>query len=283
MTAIGPTVDRPRTLHVEHCMGTVFTIDIRDPGSWDAAVAEVVAWLHRVDAVFSTYKVDSDISRLRRGEIDLADCDADVAAVLDLCVAVEAETNGYFTASWDGSVDPTGLVKGWAIERASEILRRHGSSNHSVNGGGDIQLAGESAPGAPWRVGIIDPLDRARFLTVVTGRDFAVATSGTAERGEHIVDPLRATCPAELASVTVVGPSLTRADAYATAAFAMGPEAPAWLESVPGHDGLVVFAGGGTTDTSGFARYEVPESFVQSEEDPSTLGSAPNQQARSSS
>jgi thiamine biosynthesis lipoprotein len=283
MTAVGPTVDRARTLHVEQCMGTVFTIDIRDPGSWDAAIAEVVAWLHRVDAVFSTYKAGSAISRLRRGEIDVADCDADVAVVLDLCVTVQAETNGYFTAAWDGSVDPTGLVKGWAIERASEILRRRGSSNHSVNGGGDIQLAGESAPGEPWRVGIVDPLNSARVLTVVTGRDFAVATSGIAERGKHIVDPVGNVSPAELASVTVVGPSLTRADAYATAAFAMGPDASAWLESVAGHEGLVVFAGGGTTDTSGFARYELPGSFMQSEEDPSTLGSAPNQQARSSS
>lgn len=258
MTATGPTVDPARTLHVEHCMGTVFTIDVRGPGPWDAAVAEVVVWLHKVDAVFSTYKSDSDISRLRRGEIDLAEADADVAAVLDLCVAVEAETNGYFTASWDGSVDPTGLVKGWAIERASEILRRHGSCNHNVNGGGDIQLAGESAPGQPWRVGIVDPLDQTRVLTVVTGRDFAVATSGTAERGEHIVDPVRAARPAELAAVTVVGPSLTRADAYATAAFAMGADAPAWLESVSGHEGLVVFAGGGTTESSGFARFELP-------------------------
>ena len=274
---------RPRTVHVEHCMGTVFSIDIRDPGPWDEAITQVTAFLHRADALFSTYRPGSELMRVRRAELALADADPSLAEVLGLARQLEQETGGYFSTSWGGSLDPTGLVKGWAIERASEILRRHGSSNHSVNGGGDIQLAGESAPGAPWRVGIIDPLDRARVLTVVTGRDFAVATSGTAERGEHIVDPLRATCPAELASVTVVGPSLTRADAYATAAFAMGPEAPAWLESVPGHDGLVVFAGGGTTDTSGFARYEVPESFVQSEEDPSTLGSAPNQQARSSS
>lgn len=252
-----PTADRPRTLHVEHCMGTVFTIDIRDRGSWDEAVAEAVAWLHRVDTVFSTYKPDSDISRLRRGELDVAHCDADVAAVLDLCAEVEAETDGYFTASWDGSVDPTGLVKGWAIERASDILRAHGSYNHSVNGGGDIQLAGESAPGEPWRIGISDPLDATRILTVVAGRDFAVATSGTAERGLHVVDPARGVAASALAAVTVVGSSLLRTDAYATAALAMGEDAPAWLEDLPDHEGLVVFDGGGTTETSGFIAYEM--------------------------
>ena len=257
MTATTQSAARPRTLHVEHCMGTVFTIDIRDPGAWDEAITDAVAWLHRVDAVFSTYKADSDISRLRRGEVGLADCDPDVAVVLDLCTEVEAETDGYFTARWDGAVDPTGIVKGWAIERASDILRAHGSSNHTVNGGGDIQLAGESAPGEPWRVGISDPLDASRVLTVVAGRDFAVATSGVAERGSHIVDPALGAPASGLASVTVVGPSLTRVDAYATAAFAMGSDAPQWLEDLPGHEGLVVFDGGGTTDTSGFCRYEL--------------------------
>jgi thiamine biosynthesis lipoprotein len=238
-------------------MGTVFTIDIRDLGSWDEAVAEVVEWLHRVDTVFSTYKPESDISRLRRGELDLGRCDPDVPTVIDLCAVVEAETDGFFTASWEGNVDPTGLVKGWAIERASDILRAHGSCNHSVNGGGDIQLAGESAPGEPWRIGISDPLDATRLVSVVGGRDFAVATSGTAERGLHIVDPKSGAAPTVLVAVTVVGRSLTRTDAYATAAFAMGHGAAAWLEDLPDHEGLVVFDGGGTTETSGFVAYEL--------------------------
>jgi thiamine biosynthesis lipoprotein len=259
MTTGVTTHRQASTFHIEHCMGTVFTIDIRDPGCWDDAVRNVVRWLHRVDAVFSTYKAESDISRIRRGELTVAGADPDVALVLDLCTQVEDESDGYFSACWDGDLDPTGLVKGWAIERASKMLVSHGSDNHAVNGGGDVQLAGASAPGEPWRVGIVDPLDRTRVLTVVRGCDIAVATSGTVERGEHIVDPLRAAPADGLGSVTVVGPSLTRADAYATAAFAMGTDAPAWLESVPGYQGLVVFDGGGTTDTSGFAACEVPD------------------------
>lgn len=244
-------VMQPRTVHVEHCMGTVFSIDIRDEGSWTAAIDAVVAWLHRVDAIFSTYKADSDISRIGRGHLVVADAQPEVAEVLDMCEQIAAETDGYFSAQFEGRLDPTGLVKGWAIEAASRLLRTYGSSNHSVNGGGDIQLAGEAAPGRPWGVGISDPNDRTRLLTVVTGRNLAVATSGTAERGSHILDPRSGAPASSLSSVTVVGRHLARADAYATAAFAMGPGALAWLERIPGHEGLVV-DGTGEHETAGF-------------------------------
>jgi thiamine biosynthesis lipoprotein len=256
MTTTTPTdIGMRRTLHVEHCMGTVFTIDVRHPGDWSTAVAEVVAELHRVDRVFSTYRPDSDISRMRRGELGIDGADPDVALVLDLCTQVGAETGGYFTALTPAGLDPTGLVKGWAIERAAGILRAHGSRNHAVNGGGDIQLAGETAPGQPWQVGIVDPTDRLRVLATVAGpavpgADFAVATSGVAERGHHIVNPFTGAPPTGLSSVTVVGPSLTRADCYATAAFAMGPAALGWLERLPGYEGLVVHDTGEVHRTS---------------------------------
>ncbi len=249
-----PTLDTPRTLHVEHCMGTVFTIDIRDPGSWDKAIADTVAWLHRVDAVFSTYKADSDVSRIRRGDLAVEDADPDVASVLALCAAVETETGGYFTTLRGGGLDPTGLVKGWAVERASRLLHDRGSHNHAVNGGGDIQVAGEARPHQGWTVGISDPLDRTRVLSTVTGRDFAIATSGSAERGAHIVDPFTAAPADGLAGVTIVGPSLTRVDAYATAAFAMGPCALHWIETLPDHDALLLFPDGTTSSTTGFDR-----------------------------
>jgi len=240
----------PRTVHVEHCMGTVFTIDIRDGGDWDEAIVEVVGWLHRVDAVFSTYRGTSDISRMRRNALSLRDADPLVTEVLALSVQMQRETGGFFSAMYDGALDPTGVVKGWAIERASELLRRHGSDNHAVNGGGDIQCAGDVAPGEPWRVGISDPADPTRVLSVVTGRDFAVATSGNAERGAHIVNPFTRVAAAELASVTVVGTSLTHVDSYATAAFAMGSAALDWIESMPGVEGLVVDTEGNVSSTA---------------------------------
>lgn len=227
-------------VHVEHCMGTVFSIDVRDFGEWSAAIADVVTWLHEVDGIFSTYRDDSDISRLRRGEITLRDADPLVAEVLELCVLMHHETDGYFTALWSGELDPTGLVKGWAIERASELLRAAGSRNHAVNGGGDIRLAGEAAPGEPWRIGVVDPADRGQVLTVVAGREFAIATSGRSERGDHVLDPYTRAPATAISSVTVVGRSLTYADAFATAALAMGTGATAWLAGRAHYGGFVV-------------------------------------------
>jgi thiamine biosynthesis lipoprotein len=235
-------------------MGTVFSLDIRDPGNWDHAVQDVVSWLHHVDRVFSTYRPDSDISRIRRRELRVADAHADVALVLDLCAAVQTGTGSCFTAMPDRILDPTGLVKGWAIERASDLLRRHGSPNHAVNGGGDLQVAGGSAPGRPWRVAVADPHERSRVLTVVTGRDLAVATSGTSERGSHIVDPSTGRAARGYASATVAGPALTYADAYATAAFVMGAQALRWAGTVPDYETLLVAEDGAISASEGWHR-----------------------------
>lgn len=229
-----------RTLHVEHCMGTVFTIDIRDAGDWSLTVTEVVDWLHHVDAVFSTYRPDSDLSRIRRRALRVADADPAFGPVLDLCARAQADTGGAFSAMSGGLLDPTGLVKGWAIERASQLLRRHGSANHAVNGGGDLQLAGEAEPGRAWGVGIADPFDARRVLTVVRGRDLAVATSGVAERGLHIVDPFTGRAATGVASATVVGPRLALVDAYATAAVVLGPDAVRWVDGMIDHAALVI-------------------------------------------
>jgi FAD:protein FMN transferase len=244
----------PRTVHVEHCMGTVFSFDLRDPGDWTAALAEAVAWLHEVDATFSTYRDDSVVSRLSRGELSLPECSGQVRAVFALCEQVSLASKGYFSihSAPDGRLDPSGMVKGWAIERASDLLAAHGSRNHALNGGGDIQMEGEAAAGQPWRIGITDPGDGQRVLTVVTGRDLAVATSGIAERGAHIFDPHKGKPAVELSGVTIVGRRLTLVDAYATAAFAMGPGALSWIETLPGYEGLVVNADGTQHCTSGW-------------------------------
>jgi thiamine biosynthesis lipoprotein len=240
-------------------MGTAFTIDIRDHGDWAAAIAGVVAWLHHVDGVFSTYRPDSDISRIRRGDLRVVDADPDVAVVLGLCAEAQTATGGCFTAMPNGRLDPTGLVKGWAVERASRMLRAHGAADHAVNGGGDVQLAGEAEPGRAWSVGIADPHDGGRVLAIAAGRDFAVATSGTAERGRHIVDPFTGAPATGLASATVTGPALARADAYATAAFVMGRDALAWVEQQPGYEALLVGADGQVQVSSGWPAAAAPD------------------------
>ena len=234
------TAPTARTVHVEHCMGTVFSIDVRDPGDWTDAIADVVGWLHRVDRVFSTYRPGSDVRRLQRREIRLAEADPLVAEVLDRCADLEIATGGHFSARRDGRIDPTGLVKGWAVEGASRRLRVRGSANHAVNGGGDVQLAGEAEPGRGWTVGIADPHRPGRILATVRGRDLAVATSGPAERGAHILDPFTGRPVTHLASATVTGPDLSTVDGYATAAFVLGRAALPWIDQIPGHAALLV-------------------------------------------
>ncbi len=211
--------------HVEHVMGTVFSFAVRDPGpETGPAVRRIVERLHRIDALFSTYRPESEISRLDRGELALAEADPEVRRVLERCAELTAETGGYFTARPGGRLDPSGYVKGWAVEEASRALRASGSAHHCVSGGGDVQTAG-----GPWRIGIADPHREGAVARVVTGHDLAVATSGTAERGPHIIDPHTGLPSASFASLTLVGRGLTRLDALATAAFAMGAPALRWL------------------------------------------------------
>ncbi len=233
--------DAPTHRHVEHVMGTVVTIvAAARPAArcLDDAIDDVVKWLHLVDATFSTFRLDSAVSRLNRGETTVAQCPADVASVLALCDEICAETGGYFTARWNGGIDPTGLVKGWSIERASAMLVAAGIDSHAISGGGDVRVRGAAIGPRPWRIGIADPDRPDRCLAAVTRTNGAVATSGVRERGLHIVDPFTGRAADHWASLTVIGPDLTRADAYATAAVAMGTDALDWLGSMPGWQGV---------------------------------------------
>ena len=239
-------------------MGTVVSFDVplsaRHDGSLDAAVA----WLHWDDEVFSPYRRGSEVSRLADGTVTVAECVPEMAEVIDACALVGKVSGGYFTASPWGRFDPSGYVKGWAVQRAAAILTAAGSASHLVNGGGDVQCVGSrpGAPPTPWRVGIADPLRRGALALVVEATDCAIATSGTAERGAHIANPHAGNPAAGLASVTMAGPSLALADAYATAAFAMGPGlARDWAESLDGYAAYAITETGETWQTSGFAAY----------------------------
>ncbi|MGW7583813.1 FAD:protein FMN transferase [Kitasatospora sp. NPDC054768] len=232
-------------------MGTVFSVTVRDPAPGTPAVLERIAErLHRIDAVFSTYRPDSDISRLDRGELALDDCDPEVRTVLAACREVAAETDGYFTERPGGRLDPSGWVKGWAVEQAADLLRSSGSRQYCVSGGGDVQSAG-----GPWRIGIADPRRPGLLAAVLAGHDLTVATSGTAERGAHILDPHTGRPACALASLTLVGApgtGIARTDAWATAAFAMGPDrALAWAARRPGIEALAVLPDGSKRWTPG--------------------------------
>jgi thiamine biosynthesis lipoprotein len=243
-------------------MGTVITIDVRDDlpaKDLDAALDRAFAWLEWVDTTFSTYKPGSEISRLGRGSLALEDCTPEVREVLARCEELRDFTEGYFDARAgpDRALDPSGLVKGWAAERASDLLAATGAVNHCVNAAGDIALRGAPEPGQRWQIGIVHPLQPDALTTIVSLSDGAVATSGTYERGLHVFDPHTGRPADELASVSVIGPSLTLADAYATAALAMGTDAPVWLSGLDGYESYVIDNGGFVWWSAGFPAYRI--------------------------
>jgi thiamine biosynthesis lipoprotein len=244
-------------------MGTVISIDVRDadtPGLRSALDA-VESLLQDADAMFSTYRENSCISRLARREIRPRDLPSPVLAVLELCAEVEHLTDGWFTARWrgDGSLDPTGVVKGWAAERASRLLTAAGFPHHCVNAAGDVVVTGRPGESRTWRIGISDPRQRDALLGVVeapAGDAFAVATSGVAERGRHIRDP-RTGQPAEgVLAATVAGPVLALADGLATALVAAGPAAASLLDRwrAAGWSGAILTAAGDLVDPDDLIR-----------------------------
>ncbi|WP_222106007.1 FAD:protein FMN transferase [Catellatospora sichuanensis] len=247
----------PRRAWVEQIMGMPVSLHLRGPGLDSAPVRRsvdaVFALLREADAVFSTYRTDSDVSRIDRGELTVADAHPWVADVAALCDEAREHTGGWFDA-WlpapDGARwwDPSGLVKGWAVERAAELLS---GADFCLNAGGDVVVS--AAPGhPPWRVGVEDPRQPSRLAEVLTLTSGAVATSGTAQRGAHIVDPYRRSTTADVAGVTVTGPSLRWADVYATAAAASGVTGLDLLRGT-GYEGMLIGRDGRARVTEGFA------------------------------
>jgi thiamine biosynthesis lipoprotein len=212
----------------------------------------VFDWFHSVDETFSTYKVASEVSRVARGELELEDASDDVRVVLARCDELRDETRGYFDAYAGGTLDPSGLVKGWAVDRAAAILDAAHVRDYAVYAGGDIVVRG-----ATKRIGIQHPLERDKVAKVVEAAELAIATSGEYERGAHILDPHTGKPPSGVLSVTITGPELATADAYATAAFAMGVDGPAWTARLRGgYEALTILADGRVLSTPGFPAVE---------------------------
>lgn len=232
-------------------MGTVVSFVV-DPGPLDgrateAALKAACAELHRIDAVFSTWKPESPISRLRSGEIDPEDVPEEIGDVLGACARAREVTGGLFDP-WllPGGVDPSGYVKGWAAGRARDLLAGAGVEAALVNAGGDIATLRGPAAGGRWRVGIRHPW-RPDALACVIEVDGAAATSGSYERGAHLVDPRSGEPSTAVASATVVGPDPGMADAFATALAVGSVESSAWLGALGDYGGYVIGADGSET------------------------------------
>ena len=250
--------DAPTELHVRvDVMGTVVTLDLFDPdGVSPAALAPHLdrarEVLHEADRTFSTWRDDSPISRLRRGELTVDEAPADVAEVLTACRVARDLSGGWFDP-WaiPGGVDPTGYVKGWAAQRALFVLAPSGVRGAIVNAAGDVASWGGVADGAPLRIGVADPADPTRLACVVELRG-AIATSGTYERGQHLVDPRTGRAGSRAASASVCGPDGGLADALATALAVGGAEVLERLESLQGYEALMIAADGTRSWTTRF-------------------------------
>ncbi|MGV8909254.1 MAG: FAD:protein FMN transferase [Propionicimonas sp.] len=256
--------DLPRRSFVAQIMGLPMSIHVRGPRARGEAVAEAVqsafTELRADDAMFSTWLPDSPVSRIKDGRDRLVDAHPRIRHVAALCELAGHRTGGAF-AAWlpgpDGRqrFDPTGLVKGWSVEQAFTGLLADlctlGAHDALVCAGGDIAVACTRTDTPGWVVAVEDPRDRTRTLRSLQLRTGAVATSGTAARGPHIIDPATGAAATGLLSATVIGPRLTWADVYATAAFAKGAAALPWIATVPDHAGILVGTDGRVATVSG--------------------------------
>lgn len=235
-------------------MGMPITIEIADPFTSVKAIEKAYDYFKYIDEKFSPFKATSEVSMLNRGEVTADNCSDEMKTILKLSQETKDLTDGYFDiVTPDGKYNPSGLVKGWAIQNAGEILKSEGLKNFYVDAGGDIQAYGHNHEDRPWRAGIRNPFDLKQIVRTLRLEDRGVATSGTYIRGKHIYNPLEPKNPvSEIVSLTVIGPNIYEADRFATAAFAMGEKGIAFIECMPGLEGYMIDRNGIATMTRGF-------------------------------
>lgn len=236
-------------------MGMPITVDLG--GAAGDLVARVFDYFDDVDRRFSTYRSDSEISAINRGDIPVRDWSGQMIDVMRIAEQTRRETAGYFDIHRpDGALDPSGIVKGWAVRNAAEIVRQADVGDFFIEAGGDIQSCGRNASGRDWSVGIRSPFHTDEIVKVVYPHGHGVATSGTYARGQHIYNPHAAhELISDIVSLTVIGSDVLEADRFATAAFAMGRDGILFIEQTPGLEGYLIDSNRRATPTSGFGAF----------------------------
>ena len=237
-------------------MGMPITIEIMSDLATPDLFDRVFSFFAVVDANYSPFKSDSQVSRIDRGELALHAADDEMQSILGLADLTEQQTFGYFTVWQNGRFNPSGIVKGWAIYQAADLVREAGFTNFYIDAGGDVQVYGHNPQADLWQIGIRNPFDQTQIVKTVAATDCGVATSGFYQRGRHIYNPHALDDPLdEVVSLTVVGPNVFEADRFATAAFAMGREGINFIESRPRLEGYMIDKAGMATMSSGFRQY----------------------------
>jgi FAD:protein FMN transferase len=237
-------------------MGMPITLEVVDSTVTEEMFDTVFSYFQYVDEKFSTYKADSEITRINQRQINLAESSEDMRIVFALAEQTKQETQGYFDIVRNGAFDPSGLVKGWAIYNAAEILRHQGCKDFYVDAGGDVEAVGRNHAGENWRAGIRNPFNSNEIVKVLSLSNCGVATSGTYVRGQHIYNPKEIGQPiTDILSLTVIGPNVYDADRFATAAFAMGRKGIEFVERLEGFEGYMIDRDRQATFTTDFERY----------------------------
>jgi thiamine biosynthesis lipoprotein len=241
---------------IRDIMGMPIQVEVLDSQVTEQDIEKVWEHFRHVDEKFSTYKSTSEITHINEGKIKLEQYSQEMKEVMDLCKKTQRETQGFFNIEHNGKLDPSGIVKGWAIYNASQLLKQNGLHNFFIDAGGDIQVSGKNKEGKEWIVGIRNPFKPEENIKVLHLTDKGIATSGTSERGQHIYNPYS---PKEkitdVVSLTVIGLNVYEADRFATAAFAMGKEGIHFIQSLPGFEGYMIDAQGIATFTSNFEEF----------------------------
>lgn len=245
-------------LQTKLIMGMPITIEILGCEDFNL-LDEVFNFFKQIDNRFSTYKKNSEISRINRGEIKPEDYSPQMKHILALGEQTKQETMGYFdyVDPVKQQIDPSGIVKGWAISEAAKMLDRQKIYNYYIEAGGDIQVKGKNINKKKWRIGIKNPFNSKEVVKVVVVNKEGVATSGLYERGQHIYNPKTGRQVNDIVSLTVIGPDIYEADRFATAAFAMGKAGIYFIDQVAGLEGYQIDQTGVAIQSRGFNKYEL--------------------------
>ncbi|MCU1478160.1 MAG: thiamine biosynthesis protein [Subtercola sp.] len=206
-------------IHTFETMGTVASIRTRT-ATRPASLNRLESVFRRYDETFSLYRPASELSRIARREHELMNSTAGVRAAYAEAVEWRNLTAGDFTPHRpDGIIDLSGIVKALSMNEAATLLDRMSPEGWLLDVGGDI-LSSPSFD-EPWHIGIVDPADRTGLLcsVLLEAPWRAVATSGTAERGEHV---WRTDATGDFTQVTVVAGDIVTADVLATAILSGG-------------------------------------------------------------
>ena len=240
-------------------MGMPITIEIVDASAKKSDIDMIFDYFRSIDQKFSVYKNDSEITKINKGQIKPKEYSQDMKTVFKLCQQTKKETNGYFDIKHMGKIDPSGLVKGWAINNAALMLKKD-FANFYIEAGGDIQSCGHNSQGKPWSVGIRNPFNIQQIVKIVTLSGNAIATSGTYFRGQHVYNPKKPDRPlTQVVSLSVIGPNIYEADRFATAAFAMGLDGIKFIETLEGFEGYQIDNQGQALFTSQFTKFTLPQ------------------------